>query len=197
MATTEKQQGVPNETRDQLIESKQGLVKSIAGHYTDRGLPVDDLVQEGNLGLLRAVEGFEAGRNTKFSTYATICIQSAILDALLREGRLAVGLPSIDAGAIPAREDTAGVDAEIDDEIEQLLGKLGKRERTVLELRYGLVHGCEHDRKAVARLVGCSANRARTIEYHALKKLGSLGREGLARLRELVAERRNAEAPAR
>jgi len=71
-----------------LIEHNQRLVYSIAARYAGHGLPLLDLVQEGNLGLIRAVQKFDPERGLKLSTYATWWIKQAVNRALFREGSM-------------------------------------------------------------------------------------------------------------
>jgi RNA polymerase primary sigma factor len=74
--------------REQLIEANLRLVVSIARHYAGRGLSTADLIQEGNLGLIRAVDKFEPERGFKLSTYATWWIRQAITRGIQNSARV-------------------------------------------------------------------------------------------------------------
>jgi RNA polymerase nonessential primary-like sigma factor len=73
--------------RQRLIEHNLRLVVSIAKHYTNRGLALPDLIEEGNLGLIHALEKFDAERGFRFTTYATWWIRQAVERAIMSQSR--------------------------------------------------------------------------------------------------------------
>jgi len=73
-------------SRERMIRSNLRLVVSIAKRFTKPGVSITDLIEEGNIGLLRAVEGFDPAKGARFSTYASWWIKQAIMRALLNAG---------------------------------------------------------------------------------------------------------------
>jgi RNA polymerase primary sigma factor len=111
------------EARDRMVRANLRLVVNMARHYTGKGLGLQDLIAEGNLGLLRAVEGFDASMNTRFSTYAgywikqsmrravintakTVRIPAYVNDLLIKWRRAAVKL-QVELDRIPTDEEIA------------------------------------------------------------------------------------------
>lgn len=78
--------------RDRLVRANLRLVVSLARRYSGKGLPLEDLIAEGNMGLMRAAEGFDPAAGTRFATYASYWIKQSIRRALGRDGN-AVRLP--------------------------------------------------------------------------------------------------------
>src|SRR5207253_9857016 len=70
-----------------MVRAKHRLVVNIARSYTGKGLGLQDLIAEGNLGLLRAVEGFDPSMNIRFSTYASFWIKQSIKRAVINTGK--------------------------------------------------------------------------------------------------------------
>ena len=114
------------EARRALSEANLRLVVSVAKRYAGRGLPFLDLIQEGNLGLMKAAEKFEPDRGFKFSTYATWWIRQSITRAIADQGRT-IRIPVHLVESINRVKKTAG----------DLLHKNG-RESTVEEIAAAL-----------------------------------------------------------
>jgi len=75
------------QARDRMVRANLRLVVNIARAYTGKGLGLQDLIEEGNLGLLRAVQGFDPTLNTRFSTYASYWIKQSIKRALINTAK--------------------------------------------------------------------------------------------------------------
>lgn len=78
---------ISDRAKNKMAKSNLRLVVSIAKRFTSRGLPFLDLIQEGNIGLMKAVDKFEHEKGFKFSTYATWWIKQAISRAIADQAR--------------------------------------------------------------------------------------------------------------
>ena len=231
--------------RKMMSEANLRLVVSIAKRYRNQGLPLMDLIQEGNMGLLKAIERFDCERGVRFSTYATFWIRQSITRGIADTGRtirvpvhmsetirqvmkttnmmtqqmghepsakevaeklhlteekvnevykihrVPVSLDSpvgededtsfgdfIDDVNAQSPEDVA-ITSAVNKELYQILDKLDKRERELLELRFGLKDGREKTLEEVGRFFDISRERTRQIEAKALRKMRFLAKDKL------------------
>ena len=116
--------------RQRMIESNLRLVVSIARHYQNRGVALDDLIEEGNLGLIHALEKFDPERGFRFSTYATWWIRQNIERAIMNQSRT-IRLPvhvvkELNVVLRTLRQIDTGEDAGQHHSIEQVANLLGK-----------------------------------------------------------------------
>lgn len=172
-----------------LIEHNLRLVVYIAKKFDNTGVGVEDLISIGTIGLIKAINSFDSGKNIKLATYASRCIENEILMYLRRNNKTRLEV-SIDEplnvdwdGNELLLSDILGTDEDIiyrdmEDEVEKKLLKkaidrLGERERTIIDLRFGLSSqdGNEMTQKEVADLLGISQSYISRLEKKIIKRL--------------------------
>jgi RNA polymerase sigma factor (sigma-70 family) len=163
------------ETKNQILSANLRLVVSVARKHVRPGLSLMELISEGNITLMRAVEGFDIHKGHRFSTYATLALMKGFARSVPM--MLAAQHSSADTtsmATMPDPRQQLAADRRIDrDHVEQLLSHLDERERRVLLVHYGL----ENEQSApatyeqISRRLGLSQQRVRRIEQTALNKL--------------------------
>lgn len=189
---------------DAFFHANLRLVVSIARHYTRRGLDFEDLIQDGNLGLHRAVRTFDFARGFRFATHARWHIRSAITLALANQSRL-IRLPAVDqpvysldsevpdgrGGTEALAEqlwDSSAPDAcdalfhqQLTAQLIAVIGTLEEREARIIAMRFGLTGGAGHTLDAVAKVHGTTRGHIRRIEAAAMEKLKDPARSDVLR----------------
>ncbi|MCI8596796.1 MAG: RNA polymerase sporulation sigma factor SigE [Clostridia bacterium] len=170
-----------------LIERNLRLVVYIARKFDNTGIDVEDLISVGTIGLIKAVNSFDPDKNIKLATYASRCIENEILMYLRRMVRLRCEV-SLDE---PLNVDWEGnellmsdilgtepdlVSKNIENSVEKQLlwnaiGKLGGREKEIMQMRFGLSGRQEKTQKEVADLLGISQSYISRLEKKIISRL--------------------------
>ena len=177
------------EARKRLIEHNLRLVVYIAKKFDNTGVGVEDLISIGTIGLIKAINTFNTGKNIKLATYASRCIENEILMYLRRNSKTRMEV-SIDEplnvdwdGNELLLSDILGTDDDIiyrglEDETERKLlnaaiDRLNPREQKIVKLRFGLGREQEDEmtQKEVADLLGISQSYISRLEKKIMKRL--------------------------
>lgn len=164
--------------RDRLINCNQRLVYAQAKQKLALGENIDDLVSDGNLSLMRAVEKFDYGRGNKFSTYATWAIMKnfarSIPDAKTHKQRYMTGHDELFEAKADVRTDEQEVLAQADAaraRVNRLLEHLDARTREVIRMRTGLDGSEEMTLEQIGQHFGITKERVRQINVRGMKML--------------------------
>ena len=187
---TRARQGDP-EAREQLIHTHLLMVVNIARQYQRPDVEMLDLIQEGNIGLIKAVDKFDPTRDTKFSTYAFYWINKHIQRFLNHEPDDLVSLDMeitdsheylllsdtiADRPTLLGSQTIQHIDAKIEHEelqrqVRQMLSRLPEREQEVLKLLYGLDNYPILSRNEVAQIIGVTPQFISRIRIDSLRQL--------------------------
>jgi len=173
--------------RSALIEHNLRLVVYIAKKFENTGVTVEDLISIGTIGLIKAVNTFDASKKIKLATYASRCIENEILMFLRRTSKHKMEV-SIDeplnvdwdgnelllSDILGTEPDIVNKNIEAETEKELLrsaLSKLNEREREIMQLRFGLEGNIEQTQKEVADRLGISQSYISRLEKRIIKRL--------------------------
>jgi RNA polymerase sigma factor (sigma-70 family) len=177
MRIEELREGI-KQCRDLLISCNQRLVYAQAKQKLAAGESIDDLVSDGNMSLLRAVEKFDYGRGNKFSTYATWAIMKnfarSIPDAKTHKQRYMTGHDELFEAKADVRTDEQEVLAAADAaraRVNRLLEHLDARTREVIRMRTGLDGSEEMTLEQIGQHFGITKERVRQINVRGMKQL--------------------------
>jgi RNA polymerase primary sigma factor len=170
--------------KNQIIRSNLRLVVSIAKRHVSPSHNFFELVSDGNMSLIRAVEKFDQARGFKFSTYASWAIMRnfarTIPEEKHRRDRFVTGHEEIFEVAADTRagaHEQEQAQGRIEQVVARMLGRLNDRERRVLTSRFGLAGAAEQTLEQLGREFGVTKERIRQIEARAQEKLRKYARE--------------------
>lgn len=173
--------------RDKLVEHNLRLVVYVAKKFESSGVNIEDLVSIGTIGLIKAVNTFKADKNIKLATYASRCIENEILMYLRKVNHQKLDI-SLDEplnvdwdGNELLLSDVLGSDGlEINDNVEmedekrilyECMADLSKRERLIMNMRFGMCGEKEKTQKEVADELGISQSYISRLEKRIILKL--------------------------
>lgn len=179
--------GESEAARNRLIEHNLRLVVYIARKFENTGVPTEDLISIGTIGLIKAVNTFNMDKKIKLATYASRCIENEILMYLRKSCKLKLEV-SLDEplnvdwdGNELLLSDVLGTDgAEVGEAMEQevdhlllhaALRRLSPRERRIVEMRFGLGQGAPQTQKQVADAMGISQSYISRLEKRIMEHL--------------------------
>ena len=179
-----------NDARNKLIEHNLRLVVFLAKKYENTGVDLEDLVSIGTIGLIKGVNTYKLDKNIKLATYASRCIDNEILMYLRKTKRKKTEISFEDSLSFDSDgnelhlEDVLGTEEDIvtkplEDKLDRTIlkeevAKLNKRDKEIIELRYGLNGKEELTQKEVAELLGISQSYISRIEKKVIKRLSSV-----------------------
>ena len=174
------------EARSILIERNLRLVAHVIKKYEGTGEDMEDLISIGTIGLIKAINTFDESRGTRLATYAARCIENEVLMHLRNVKKTRAEVSIYD----PIGFDKEGneislmdvlfadndiletVDVKMQEErIVQKMNALTRRERQVIEMRYGLFSGLKETQRDIAKKLGISRSYVSRIEKKAISKL--------------------------
>ena len=184
-----------NRALQRLVEANLRFVVKIAAQYRGQGLQLDDLISEGNIGLMKAAAKFDASRGTRFVNYAVVQIRQEIERALDRQngkpmsvdaplnGRSNMSLLSVLVNADSPMADHRVYSEAIENAIEFALLSLSERERRVIDAFFGIDR--EHETMTeIAEDMQLKRERVRQIRDRAIRRIRKNYRRKLAELRK-------------
>lgn len=187
MEVLSKMDEADSDSRQILVERNLRLVVYIAKKFENTGIDLEDLISIGTIGLMKAINTFNTGKNIKLATYASRCIENEILMYLRRNNKIK-GELSIDEPLNQDRDgnelllsDVLGTDEDIiyknlEDEVDHKLlkiaiSKLTDKEKYIMNLRFGMEGHKEKTQKEVADMLGISQSYISRLEKKIMLKM--------------------------
>ena len=157
------------EAKSKLVEANLRLVISFAKRFCGHGLPLADLVQEGNLGLMKACEKYNPNLGCRFSTYAYYWIKCFITRAIMSKGKMIRRPEYLEVETVKLKK---VINSEIVTDFQYFLNHNGLNNREIMILKYRFGINTEvHTLEEIGRKLGITRERVRQIEARALVKL--------------------------